>query len=82
MRRLLPRWDFLAYRRIGPGIGRTRAVIPSELTWVDDEEHIGIISYATVSKCVCRYRADGVASPADYSSRPHFSRRRRWGRRH
>jgi fructoselysine-6-P-deglycase FrlB-like protein len=36
--------DAYAYLRNDAGRGRTRAAIPSELTWVDDDEHIVVIS--------------------------------------
>lgn len=36
--------DAYAYVRNDAGLGRTRAAIPSELTWVDDDEHIVVIS--------------------------------------
>ncbi|GLI26481.1 hypothetical protein ARHIZOSPH14_07230 [Agromyces rhizosphaerae] len=36
--------DAYAYLRNDAGLGRTRAAIPSELTWVDDDEHIVVIS--------------------------------------
>lgn len=36
--------DSYAYLRNDAGIGRTRAAIPTELTWVDDDEHIVVIS--------------------------------------
>lgn len=36
--------DAYAYLRNDANIGRTRAAIPTELTWVDDDEHIVVIS--------------------------------------
>lgn len=36
--------DSYAYLRNDAGIGRTRAAIPTELNWVDDDEHIVVIS--------------------------------------
>ncbi len=36
--------DSYAYLRNDAGLGRTRAAIPSELTWVDDDEHLVVIS--------------------------------------
>src|SRR6476620_587567 len=52
--------DAYAYLRNDAGIGRTRAGIPSELTWVDDDEHIVVISRsgttADVIEIVERYR--------------------------
>ena len=36
--------DAYAYLRNDAGLGRTRATIPSELTWVDDDEHLIVIS--------------------------------------
>ncbi|WP_144876263.1 SIS domain-containing protein [Microbacterium sp. 1.5R] len=36
--------DSYAYLRNDAGLGRTRAAIPSELDWVDDDEHIVVIS--------------------------------------
>lgn len=36
--------DAYAYLRNDAGLGRTRAAIPSELTWVDDDEHLVVIS--------------------------------------
>lgn len=36
--------DSYAYLRNDAGLGRTRAAVPSELTWVDDDEHIVVIS--------------------------------------
>jgi len=36
--------DSYAYLRNDAGIGRTRAAIPSELNWIDDDEHIVVIS--------------------------------------
>lgn len=53
--------DSYAYLRNDAGIGRTRAAIPTELTWVDDDEHIVVISRsgttADVVDVVERYRA-------------------------
>lgn len=52
--------DAYAYLRNDAGAGRTRAAIPSELTWVDDDEHIVVISRsgttADVIDIVERYR--------------------------
>jgi glucosamine--fructose-6-phosphate aminotransferase (isomerizing) len=52
--------DAYAYLRNDAGIGRTRAAIPSELNWVDDDEHIIVISRsgttADVIELVERYR--------------------------
>src|SRR3954462_11217616 len=52
--------DAYAYLRNDAGLGRTRAAIPSELTWVDDDEHLVIISRsgttADVVEMVERYR--------------------------
>lgn len=52
--------DSYAYLRNDAGLGRTRAAIPSELTWVDDDEHIVVISRsgttADVVEIVERYR--------------------------
>ncbi|MEV4737597.1 MULTISPECIES: SIS domain-containing protein [unclassified Microbacterium] len=36
--------DSYAYLRNDAGLGRTRAAIPSELDWIDDDEHIIVIS--------------------------------------
>lgn len=36
--------DAYAYLRNDAGLGRTRAAIPSELDWIDDDEHIVVIS--------------------------------------
>lgn len=36
--------DSYAYLRNDAGLGRTRAAIPTELTWVDPDEHIVVIS--------------------------------------
>jgi glucosamine--fructose-6-phosphate aminotransferase (isomerizing) len=36
--------DAYAYLRNDADLGRTRAAIPTELTWVDDDEHILVIS--------------------------------------
>ena len=53
--------DAYAYLRNDAGLGRTRAAIPTELTWVDDDEHIVVISRsgttADVIDIVERYRA-------------------------
>lgn len=53
--------DAYAYLRNDAGIGRTRAAIPTELTWIDDDEHIVVISRsgttADVIDVVERYRA-------------------------
>lgn len=53
--------DSYAYLRNDAGRGRTRAAIPSELTWVDDDEHIVVISRsgttADVIEVVERLRA-------------------------
>lgn len=52
--------DAYAYLRNDAGIGRTRAAIPSELAWVDDDEHIVVVSRsgttADVVEVVRRYR--------------------------
>lgn len=52
--------DAYAYLRNDAGLGRTRAAIPSELTWVDDDEHLVVISRsgttADVVEIVERYR--------------------------
>ncbi|QKJ18265.1 SIS domain-containing protein [Microbacterium hominis] len=52
--------DSYAYLRNDAGIGRTRAAIPTELTWIDDDEHIVVISRsgttADVIDLVERYR--------------------------
>jgi len=52
--------DSYAYLRNDAGIGRTRAAIPTELTWIDDDEHIVVISRsgttADVVEIVERYR--------------------------
>lgn len=52
--------DSYAYLRNDAGLGRTRAGIPSELNWVDDDEHIIVISRsgttADVVEIVERYR--------------------------
>jgi fructoselysine-6-P-deglycase FrlB-like protein len=52
--------DAYAYLRNDGGLGRTRAAIPTELTWVDDDEHIVVISRsgttADVIDVVERYR--------------------------
>lgn len=52
--------DSYAYLRNDAGLGRTRAAIPSELTWVDDDEHIIVISRsgttADVIEVVERFR--------------------------
>lgn len=53
--------DAYAYLRNDAGLGRTRAAIPTELTWVDDDEHIVVISRsgttADVVDIVERFRA-------------------------
>ncbi|MDN4599360.1 SIS domain-containing protein [Leifsonia sp. NPDC014704] len=53
--------DAYAYLRNDAGLGRTRAAIPTELTWVDDDEHIVVISRsgttADVIDVVRRYGA-------------------------
>ncbi len=53
--------DSYAYWRNDANIGRTRAAIPSELPWVDDDEHIVVISRsgttADVVKIVAKYGA-------------------------
>ena len=41
--------DSYAYLRGDAGLGRTRGAIPSELTWLDDDEHIVIISRSGTS---------------------------------
>ncbi|SFR71345.1 Fructoselysine-6-P-deglycase FrlB with duplicated sugar isomerase (SIS) domain [Agromyces sp. CF514] len=52
--------DAYAYLRNDAGLGRTRAAIPSEMTWVDDDEHIVVISRsgttADVVEVVERFR--------------------------
>ncbi|WP_439592990.1 SIS domain-containing protein [Microbacterium sp.] len=52
--------DAYAYLRNDAGLGRTRAAIPTELTWIDDDEHIVVISRsgttADVVEVVERYR--------------------------
>lgn len=52
--------DSYAYLRGDAGLGRTRAAIPSELAWVDPDEHIVVISRsgttADVIEVVERYR--------------------------
>jgi fructoselysine-6-P-deglycase FrlB-like protein len=52
--------DAYAYLRNDAGLGRTRAAIPSELDWIDDDEHIVVISRsgttADVVELVERYR--------------------------
>src|SRR5690349_10098216 len=52
--------DAYAYLRNDAGIGRTRAAIPTELTWIDDDEHIVVISRsgttADVIEVVEKYR--------------------------
>lgn len=52
--------DAYAYLRNDAGLGRSRAAIPSELDWIDDEEHIVVISRsgttADVVELVERYR--------------------------
>lgn len=52
--------DSYAYLRNDAGLGRTRAAIPTELTWIDDDEHIVVISRsgttADVVEVVERYR--------------------------
>jgi fructoselysine-6-P-deglycase FrlB-like protein len=52
--------DAYAYLRNDAGLGRTRAAIPSELDWIDDDEHIVVISRsgttADVVEIVERYR--------------------------
>lgn len=52
--------DAYAYLRNDAGLGRTRAAIPSELDWIDDDEHIIVISRsgttADVIEIVKRYR--------------------------
>ena len=52
--------DAYAYLRNDAGLGRTRAAIPTELTWVDDDEHIVVISRsgttADVVEVVERYQ--------------------------
>lgn len=52
--------DAYAYLRNDAGLGRTRAAIPTELTWIDDDEHIVVISRsgttADVIEVVERYR--------------------------
>ncbi|WP_435748930.1 SIS domain-containing protein [Microbacterium sp. PMB16] len=53
--------DAYAYLRNDAGLGRTRAAIPSELDWIDDDEHIVVISRsgttADVVELVERYGA-------------------------
>lgn len=52
--------DAYAYLRNDAGLGRTRAAIPSELTWVDEDEHIVVVSRsgttADVIEVVERFR--------------------------
>ncbi|MFS0912208.1 SIS domain-containing protein [Microbacterium sp. 179-I 3D2 NHS] len=52
--------DAYAYLRNDAGLGRTRAAIPSELDWIDDDEHIVVISRsgttADVVELVERYQ--------------------------
>lgn len=52
--------DSYAYLRNDAGLGRTRAAIPTELTWIDDDEHIVVISRsgttADVVEVVERYK--------------------------
>lgn len=52
--------DSYAFLRNDAGIGRTRAAIPTELNWVDDDEHIVVISRsgttADVVEIVKKYR--------------------------
>ncbi|MFF2486036.1 SIS domain-containing protein [Microbacterium sp. NPDC058062] len=52
--------DAYAYLRNDAGMGRTRAAIPTELTWIDEDEHIVVISRsgttADVIDVVERYR--------------------------
>ncbi|WP_308798845.1 SIS domain-containing protein [Agromyces silvae] len=52
--------DAYAYLRNDAGLGRTRAAIPSELDWVDPDEHLVVISRsgttADVVEFVERYR--------------------------
>lgn len=52
--------DAYAYLRNDAGLGRTRAAIPTELTWIDEDEHIVVISRsgttADVIDVVRRYR--------------------------
>lgn len=52
--------DAYAYLRNDAGLGRTRAAIPTELTWIDDDEHIVVVSRsgttADVVDVVKRYR--------------------------
>lgn len=52
--------DSYAYLRNDAGLGRTRAAIPRELDWIDDDEHIIVISRsgttADVVELVERYR--------------------------
>lgn len=53
--------DAYAYLRNDAGLGRTRAAIPTELTWIDDDEHILVISRsgttADVVEVVEQYRS-------------------------
>jgi len=53
--------DAYAYLRNDAGLGRTRAAIPSELDWIDDDEHVVVISRsgttADVVELVERYGA-------------------------
>src|SRR6478735_925829 len=52
--------DAYAFLRNDAGLGRTRAAIPTELTWIDDDEQIVVISRsgttADVIDIVERYR--------------------------
>lgn len=52
--------DSYAFLRNDAGLGRTRAAVPSELNWVDDDEHIVVISRsgttADVVEIVERYQ--------------------------
>ena len=59
--------DAYAYLRNDAGLGRTRAAIPTELTWMDDDEHIVVISRsgttADVVEIVEQLHATRTASP-------------------
>jgi len=65
--------DAYAYLRNDAGIGRTRAAMPTELTWVDDDEHIVVISRSgttadvidTVEKYGSTHRITGLIGDAD-----------------
>ena len=81
--------DSYAYLRNDAGLGRTRAAIPTELTWIDDDEHIVVISRsgttADVVEVVERFRGThritailgDVDTPLGASVRPHRAPRLR-----